>query len=168
MVSARIKRNQRRVASYIGAGIIGGGGNLAKLKAARAAVLAGTRFGRVLCVGDSTTAANGALTNATLDGAFPLSYPADMAANLTANGLPARSCSMGDGNAASLAGYAAYDTRNSFGGGIGWAIQAAASIGAGLIRAGSTRSMDKELSRYVGYHRNRLHQHCSRQLLSFH
>ncbi|MGW9947007.1 lysophospholipase L1-like esterase [Rhizobium leguminosarum] len=127
----------------------GGGGNMAKYKAARSAVLAGTRFGRVLCTGDSTTGAHGALTNGTLNGAFPLSYPADMAANLTANGLPARSCSMGDANTATIAGYVAYDARNSFGAGVGWAIQAAASIGAGLIRAGST-TVDRWIKSFSG------------------
>ncbi|MBB3411184.1 lysophospholipase L1-like esterase [Rhizobium sp. BK316] len=127
----------------------GGVNNMAKYKAARAAVLAGTRFGRALNIGDSTTAGFGALTNGTLDGAFPLSYPADLAAYLTSHGLPARSCSMGDGNSASLSAYTAYDTRNSFGSGVGWAIQTASSIGAGLIRAGST-TVDRWVKTFSG------------------
>lgn len=127
----------------------GGVSNMAKYKAARAAVLAGTRFGRVLPIGDSTTAGHGGQSNGTLNGAFPFSYPAALAAYLSSNGLPARHCSMGDGNSASLSAYAAYDTRNSFGAGVGWAIQAAASIGAGLIRAGST-TVDRWIKSFAG------------------
>lgn len=127
----------------------GGWYNMAKAEAAVAAVLAGARFGRGLCVGDSTTAGHGADTNGTLAAAFPKAYPARMAEYLTANGIPARSCSMGDGNSASLSAYAAYDVRNSFGGAVGWAIQTGSSIGAGLIRAGST-AVDRWVKTFSG------------------
>lgn len=133
----------------IGSGYGAAFDNLAKFKLAKEAVLAGTRFGRVLCVGDSTTAGHGGQTNGTLAGAFPFAYPAAMATHLTSNGLPARLCSMGDGNTASLSGYAAYDTRNSFGGAVGWAIQTSSSIGAGLIRAGST-AVDRWIKTFSG------------------
>lgn len=138
------------LALNLGTPVQGGGvDNLAKFKAARAAVLGGSRFSRILCAGDSTTAGHGADTNGTLAAAFPKAYPARMAEYLTTNGIPARSCSMGDGNAASLTAFAAYDVRNSFGSAVGWAIQTASSIGAGLIRAGST-TVDRWIKSFPG------------------
>jgi lysophospholipase L1-like esterase len=129
---------KRSIGLFPNTGAGGGAPSLSRFKAAANAVKAGTANARILCIGDSTTAGFGAATNGTMAAAFPLSYPAKLVDALVAGGLPSLGLSMGDGNTASITGYAAYDTRNTFADTTNWTMQTAASIGASLITCVST------------------------------
>jgi lysophospholipase L1-like esterase len=67
---------------------------LLKWQAAKRAVLAGQRDARVLCIGDSTTAGQGATNNGSASDCRSSSWPTQLVALLNAAGLPASPDSM--------------------------------------------------------------------------
>jgi lysophospholipase L1-like esterase len=88
--------------------------NLAVWRAARVAFLAGGARPKVACVGDSKTAGIGAdgISPADGVGARPLSWPAKLATELTARGLPAvDNAALGLHGFGSIANLLTYDTR---------------------------------------------------------
>jgi lysophospholipase L1-like esterase len=93
--------------------------NMSKWRAAVAKVRAGTARGRILFVGDSTTMGAGAGTSGTanLNGAYPKSWPADLA-KLMNSAIPTSYNSLWSGlSSASASGitYPNLDTRVTFG-----------------------------------------------------
>jgi hypothetical protein len=90
-----ISNNQRKIVTTAGAILIPGQFNFKatqfnKTRAAMARIAAGTGRGKIICIGDSTTFGEGSGTGATArTGCMPKSWPAKLAASLTALGTPA-------------------------------------------------------------------------------
>ena len=92
------------------------------VKRMKGRVLSGSGRGRILPIGDSTTASAGAATGTTgCVGAFAKSYPTQLAAALTAKGLRASNKSFGgDQSIGSQVTYPQYDPRATPAPGVGW------------------------------------------------
>ncbi|MHC2573957.1 GDSL-type esterase/lipase family protein [Rhizobium leguminosarum] len=154
MVSARTKINKRRVASYIGAGVIGGvqpllgqynfkTSQFSKMKAALARVSGGTGRGKIVCVGDSTTWGEGggdSGSNMRVN-AKERCWPTIVAKTLAAAGIPAGYENIYGNGAITTAGIPLSNLQNYYKTGFSpsnaWAANAAMTAG-GCLFANAT------------------------------
>lgn len=93
---------------------------LRKWRFARGAVKSGTSKARIVCVGDSTTAGYGANAGSGYTGAKARAYPAKLAAELTARGIPAMDASFMGANQNAVSTNS-YDPRITLG--AGWSVE---------------------------------------------